>query len=189
MQNEKRKSVSKKLRFEIFKRDGFRCQYCGATPVEQTLQVDHVVSVASGGGNDQDNLITSCWPCNIGKGARDITVAPMPMERRAKDTAEREAQLAGFQEIFEAKRNRIEDETWRVIYILDEFAEKSGKTNKVWFSSAQMFVKKMGVHQVLDAAEIASAKFRFRSESRFRYFCGICWKMIRDSQSDAGSVK
>lgn len=25
-----RKSISKKLRFDVFKRDGFKCQYCGA---------------------------------------------------------------------------------------------------------------------------------------------------------------
>jgi 5-methylcytosine-specific restriction endonuclease McrA len=26
----KRAGLSKKTRFEVFKRDGFRCQYCGA---------------------------------------------------------------------------------------------------------------------------------------------------------------
>ena len=29
-----RKPISKKTRFEIFKRDGFSCRYCGAHPPE-----------------------------------------------------------------------------------------------------------------------------------------------------------
>ena len=33
-------SVSKKLRFEVFKRDSFTCQYCGST-VREHLTFDH----------------------------------------------------------------------------------------------------------------------------------------------------
>lgn len=63
----KRKSLGKRARFEIFKRDGFRCRYCGADPVKTVLHVDHVVAVANGGSNEPDNLITSCRECNSGK--------------------------------------------------------------------------------------------------------------------------
>ena len=35
-------SISKKLRFEVFKRDGFQCQYCGKTPPAITLEIDHI---------------------------------------------------------------------------------------------------------------------------------------------------
>ena len=34
--------ISKKLRFEVFKRDGFQCAYCGKTPPEVSLEVDHI---------------------------------------------------------------------------------------------------------------------------------------------------
>ncbi len=67
-----RKAISKKARFEVFKRDDFMCQYCGAHPPSATLHVDHIVAVISGGGNDLNNLITSCSFCNLGKGARDL---------------------------------------------------------------------------------------------------------------------
>ena len=67
-----RKPLGKRLRFEIFKRDGFKCRYCGATPDQRVLQVDHVVPVAGGGSNDEINLVTSCQPCNSGKSARPI---------------------------------------------------------------------------------------------------------------------
>ena len=59
-----RKTLSKKLRFDVFKRDGFKCQYCGITPEKEILQVDHIIPVAEGGENDIDNLITSCPNCN-----------------------------------------------------------------------------------------------------------------------------
>jgi len=66
---EKRKSISKKLRFDIFKRDEFVCQYCGSHPPSAILHVDHIHPVKEGGTNCNDNLITSCSLCNLGKSA------------------------------------------------------------------------------------------------------------------------
>ena len=67
--------LSKRLRFEILKRDGFRCRYCGATPVHCQLEVDHIVAVANGGSNDRENLATACDRCNNGK-------SDVPLEKR-----------------------------------------------------------------------------------------------------------
>jgi hypothetical protein len=53
------------LRLEIFERDGFTCQYCGAHGVE--LQCDHIIPVSRGGSNDPENLTTACCPCNQSK--------------------------------------------------------------------------------------------------------------------------
>lgn len=68
-----RKAISKSVRFEVFKRDGFQCQYCGAKAPEAVLHVDHVKPVAEGGTNDLLNLVTACQPCNLGKGARELS--------------------------------------------------------------------------------------------------------------------
>jgi len=65
-----RETIGQKLRFEVFKRDGFTCQYCGGHPPLVSLEVDHVDPVAKGGTNAIDNLITSCEECNRGKGDR-----------------------------------------------------------------------------------------------------------------------
>lgn len=74
-----RKSTGKRLRFEIFKRDNFTCQYCGAQPPDVVLVIDHVVPVAGGGDNDPLNLITSCETCNQGKSDKPLSnVAPRP---------------------------------------------------------------------------------------------------------------
>jgi 5-methylcytosine-specific restriction endonuclease McrA len=64
----KRKPLPYKLRFEIFKRDNFTCRYCGRKPPEVILKCDHIIPVASGGTDHPSNLITSCEPCNGGKG-------------------------------------------------------------------------------------------------------------------------
>ena len=70
-----RKNLSKKTRFEVFKRDMFKCQYCGKSPIKDqdvVLEVDHIIPVAEGGNNEMINLVTSCWDCNRGKGARKL---------------------------------------------------------------------------------------------------------------------
>lgn len=68
----KRKGLSKKIRFEVFKRDSFTCQYCGNQAPDFVLCVDHIVPVASGGQNDSLNLITACFDCNAGKSDRSL---------------------------------------------------------------------------------------------------------------------
>lgn len=69
---EKIKNSFLKLRFEIFKKDNFMCQYCGRNPKDNKckLVIDHIIPRALGGTNDINNLTTSCESCNLGK--RDI---------------------------------------------------------------------------------------------------------------------
>ena len=70
----KRKALSKKIRFEVFKRDKFTCNYCGRSPVidDVVLEVDHITPVKEGGSNHILNLVTSCFDCNRGKAANKI---------------------------------------------------------------------------------------------------------------------
>ncbi len=60
------------LRYKIFKRDKFTCQYCGQKAPDVKLEVDHIVPTYEGGTDDEDNLITSCWACNKGKESLSI---------------------------------------------------------------------------------------------------------------------
>ncbi len=59
--------ISKSLRFDVFQRDNHTCQYCGRTPPDVVLVIDHLNPVAQNGTDDFDNLITSCRECNEGK--------------------------------------------------------------------------------------------------------------------------
>lgn len=54
-------------RFNLFLRDHFQCQYCGA-PGDLTF--DHVTPRAYGGRTTWENVVTACAPCNLKKGGR-----------------------------------------------------------------------------------------------------------------------
>ena len=66
-------AVTKKTRFEVFKRDSFTCQYCGKIAPDVILEVDHINPKCKGGKDDIMNLITSCFDCNRGKGGRELS--------------------------------------------------------------------------------------------------------------------
>jgi len=59
-----------RLRFEVFKKDNFTCQYCGRNIKQDKIKLhcDHIIPKALGGSNKKENLITSCKECNLGKG-------------------------------------------------------------------------------------------------------------------------
>lgn len=58
------------LRFQVLRRDGFRCQYCGTSAAAgAVLHVDHIVPFSAGGDTTESNLRTACRNCNLGKGA------------------------------------------------------------------------------------------------------------------------
>jgi len=77
-----RKTISKKTRFEVFKRDSFTCQYCGNSAPNVLLEVDHIKPVSKDGDNDITNLITSCWDCNRGKAARELSDDAVVLKRK-----------------------------------------------------------------------------------------------------------
>ena len=76
----KRVAIPNDLRYSILMRDKFRCVYCGSTPENRQLHVDHVVSLEDGGPRtDPKNLVTACHACNSGKGKRSVDKAETEM--------------------------------------------------------------------------------------------------------------
>lgn len=175
----KRKSISKKVRFEIFKRDGFVCQYCGATPPKAILHIDHIIPVKDGGGNEDTNLVTSCDSCNMGKSANSLESIPASLSDRAKEVSEREEQLRGYSKVMSAQRERITQDAWLVSDVFTEHFREDG-IRKDWFQSVKMFVEKIGVHDCIKAMEKAIAKKPWSKNTCFSYFCGICWNIVRE---------
>jgi hypothetical protein len=177
-----RSAVSKRVRFEVFKRDLFACQYCGQNPPNVVLHCDHIHPVAEGGTNEIDNLVTSCMDCNLGKGARLLTSVPESLASKAADIEEREAQLAGYRQIMDDKADRLEDETWEVVAVLSPGADKFNRRDLL---SIKRFIEKLGVYAVKEAAEIDYVRMPHSQSRMFRYFCGICWGRIRDMNEGA----
>lgn len=174
-----RKSLSKKTRFEVFKRDGFVCQYCGAHPPEVVLHVDHIDAVAAGGTNDIDNLITACEPCNAGKGARALSAVPETLQNKAARLVEIEDQIAGFRGIQDAKRTRLEDDSWVIAAAL-RGRDEIDRFDRRDLASIRNFLTKLDFHSVLEFAELAYVRVPHSDYSRFKYFCGCCWSRIRE---------
>lgn len=48
-------------RKNIFKRDGFRCGYCGSA---KDLTIDHIIPKSKGGKSTWENLVSACTSCN-----------------------------------------------------------------------------------------------------------------------------
>lgn len=175
----KRKGMSKKLRFDVFKRDSFTCQYCGSHPPKVVLHVDHINPVANRGTNNIDNLITSCECCNQGKGARLLSDIPQSLKDKAAYMADREEQIKGYNDVLMQKMSRINDESWDVAAALEgeEFIENYSKAG---LESIRRFLEKLPFAEVLMAAKSANAKFSYGGSRQFKYFCGICWGKVRE---------
>jgi 5-methylcytosine-specific restriction endonuclease McrA len=68
-------------RTNVYRRDGFSCQYCGAKPGVHELTLDHVVPRARGGRTEWTNIVTCCVPCNARKADRTPEQARMSLPR------------------------------------------------------------------------------------------------------------
>ena len=72
----KRKQISPKDRWNIYKRDNFRCIVCGST---KDITIDHIIPVCKGGTNDATNYVTLCSECNLRK--KDGTYLDILLEK------------------------------------------------------------------------------------------------------------
>lgn len=177
----KRKPISKKIRFEVFKRDAFTCQYCGATPPKVILNIDHIHPVSKGGDNSQDNLITSCFDCNLGKSATPLTCVPQSLADKTAELREREAQVKGYYSIIAKTKQRLDSEAFDVAAVLDEKYRES--LDRGWHRSIKMFIGKLDFPTVLESMEIAVAARPYSDYQAFKYFCGVCWNKIREKDN------
>lgn len=66
-------------RTRIYKRDGYKCIYCGSS---KKLTIDHVLPKSRGGNNGWLNLVACCIKCNLQKGNKTPEEANMTMIRK-----------------------------------------------------------------------------------------------------------
>lgn len=154
-----RKSISKKLRFEVFKRDNFTCQYCGRMAPDVILEVDHINPVKNKGTNDVLNLITSCKDCNRGKGARKLSESDMlkKQQEQLKEINQKREQLKLLIKWKEELENFADEEVNQIEQLLkqatgdifSEFGRNDCKKN----------IKKYGFKEVYESAEISIKQY------------------------------
>lgn len=180
----KRKSISTRTRFEIFKRDSFKCLYCGKSAPSVMLHVDHVLAVAKGGTNDPANLVTACQDCNLGKS--DVLLSKRPASLKETEKLEREkfAQLQAYNEWLFEKRNQEErwlqqvSDFWVTLDGDDPQKFRMGTARELMVSR---FLKFLPAEEIIDALSVTYSKTWIRKDSdKIRYFAGVCWKKIKD---------
>ena len=154
-QDNKRKNIPNKLRFEVFKRDSFTCQYCGQSAPNVVLEVDHLLPVSKGGDNDILNLITSCWTCNNGKSNILLTDNTMLEKQKAQldELNEKRLQLEMMIEWRESLNNLDDDIAQK---IADYFGGQANcDVNETGLKKIKQWTKKFTYQQILEAVELS----------------------------------
>lgn len=176
-----RKPLSKGVRFEVLKRDGYRCRYCGNTPADGVLlHVDHIVAVAEGGSNELSNLATACLPCNIGKGKKPHeSPAPAPSLEDERERLEQMQEWTALQlELMERRDGlyaRLE-EAWE--------QRVGGYLPRNFDSHMRKPLGEFGAGRLVEAFDAVGQK-GLRGESALRYFYGILRRWRGSPQKEA----
>lgn len=183
-------AVSRRLRFEILRRDNHTCRYCGASAPDVKLTVDHVVPEALGGSDDPSNLVAACAGCNGGKSsvAPDSPhVADVAADALRWSTAIRAAadeMLADLQ-----RRNGVRhhfDNAWSDWGVGEGDDRTPVPRPAGWQNSIDSFMAAgLPMPVLLDCMRKAMANKKLRPEDIFRYMCGIAWKKVTELQDAA----
>lgn len=80
--------ITKSIRYEVLKRDNFKCVFCGKSKDEVSLEIDHIIPVSKGGTDELSNFQTLCCTCNLSKSnriyqnnvAENTTIPSFPLE-------------------------------------------------------------------------------------------------------------
>ena len=174
--------ISKKIRFEIFKRDGFKCAYCGKAPPAVTLELDHIEPKAKGGKDDINNYLTACFDCNRGK--RDILLEKIPakLQENLEVLKEKEEQLSEYRKFVAKIDRRVLKDISEVNAIYSEQYpgwEFSDQFNNV---SLRRFLQLLPKHLVIESLRISLSKWPESKDKVIPYFCGVCWNKIRGTE-------
>jgi hypothetical protein len=186
-------AVSKRLRFEILRRDNHTCRYCGAAAPAVKLTVDHVVPEVLGGKDEPSNLVTACEPCNSGKTSlspdagivEDIKQDALRWAR-AMDAArrihreQREARLAfcdGFIEL------------WDRWHVGPEGSGEKVPLDSDWESTLVRFYEHgLDLEDIRHAVAVAMGNNTVPLARTFRYFAGVCWRLVGELQNMASAI-
>jgi len=180
----KRISLSKKMRFDVFKRDGFKCVYCGRQPPHVTLEVDYLAVNDPGGPDSIDNYATSCPYCNQ---PSSLQLIPLSLELHTASLEERKEQYVALQRQVHEIERRVERSIYEVELVFQSYFSDGEFTAK-FKNTVKMFIARLGLAQVKNAMEISCDKIISPSLAE-QYFCGICWKKVRDIEHHQNTRK
>lgn len=190
----KRKSIAKRVRFEVLKRDKFTCQYCGAAAPDVVLHIDHINPVSSEGDNHITNLTTSCEGCNLGKSDKVLSddSALKKVKNQLDVQQERREQLEMMMEWHRSLRDLADDTVNELCSYWQKLApgfvlSDNGK-NKI-----KKWLRRFSLEEVTKAMDISAQQYlEFESsnlvtlaswEIAFNKIPGIC-QVTRQEKDD-----
>lgn len=156
----KRKALSKKTRFEVFKRDKFKCQYCGQSAPDVVLHADHIAPVSKGGGNEITNLVTSCASCNLGKSNRLLSDDSV-IKQQKKQLDELQERREQLEMMMEWQRSLLDLEQ----YAVTELASFWGELVPGYYLSEhgvaglKKLSRKYGAVEIIESMKCSTAQY------------------------------
>lgn len=172
-------AVSKKIRFEVFKRDGFRCAYCGQEPPMVILEVDHIEPKSKGGKDDINNYITACFDCNRGKRNIPLDKITPQLQQNLEVLKEKEDQLKEYRKFAAKIEKRIQVDIEEIDSIYNEQYKKWDFSDQFKNVSLRRFLQLLPKHLIIESLYIAIAKWPCDENKVIPYFCAICWNKIK----------
>jgi hypothetical protein len=172
-------AISKKERFEVFKRDGFKCSYCGKAPPVVILEVDHIEPKARGGKDDINNYLTACFDCNRGK--RDIPLEKIPaqLQENLEILKEKESQLSEYRKFVAKIEKRLIGDFEEINSIYSEHYPGWEFSDQFKNVSLRRFLQLLPKHLIVESLRISISKWPNNKDKVIPYFCGICWNIIK----------
>lgn len=174
-------TISTRTRFEVLKRDGFKCRYCGRTSMSVVLHVDHVVPVSGGGSDEPINLIAACADCNLGKSNVSLEDSRLAERANGDELVEHAAQVRDYLErVKELQAAKEEVYMW----LSQTYEEHIGEPplvdlHKRW----RAILDQHSIESVVAAIEATGRKFRTAYKGRnsginqMRYLYGVLRKL------------
>lgn len=170
-------AVSKRLRYEILRRDSHACRYCGAKAPDVKVTIDHVLPVALGGTDTPENLVTACADCNSGKTS---TTPDAPL---VADVAEDALRWAGA--MARAAEEAMEDTQAREKThkaFLKAWKKHGGVQSDLpdnWRGSlGSLIAAGLPPEALTECVDIAFDQKHVYERNRFKYTCGVAWRKV-----------
>lgn len=186
-------AVSRRLRFEVLRRDNHACRYCGASAPDVKLTVDHVTPVTLGGSDDPSNLVAACQPCNAGKSS---TQPDAPLVENVKQDALRWGRAVKLAAEALTKNRAARDEyvaafdaAWRHWNYGSPEEPRTVPRPSGWEVSLWRFYEVgLPTEELLDAVQIAMVNERINSDGIWKYLCGIAWRKVDAIRESAAEI-
>jgi hypothetical protein len=185
-------AVSKRLRYEVLRRDKYSCRYCGATAPDVKLTVDHVHPVSLGGGDDPANLVAACKDCNAGKTSSSPDA---PLVANVADDALRWAKALEAVALGRLADRAVMDQLildfdalWLVWGWTDvETGERHtiSRPNEWPDTFERIYSTGLDFDLIAHSIGVAMRKPKVSNADKWTYFCGCCWRTLDSIQEEA----